>query len=141
MDINNIFSVFAADDDEIFREEENVEELLDNDFIKVGTLIKGMENYDILDKIHSVKYGSQYEFVKEKIKRKYYLGLVRNLPRPEELQSKTLDDLVDEFGKGSINHSLSDLIDYFVELEDFDSCITLKAYLDLFGLKKLDPKE
>ena len=141
MDINNIFSVFAADDDEVFRNEDNVEELLDNEFIKVGTLIRGMENYILLDKMYSFKHGNQYESVKEKIKRKYYLGLVQNLPRPEELQSKTLYDLVDEFGKSTINNSLSELIDYFVELEDFDSCITLKSYLDLFGLKKLEPKE
>lgn len=141
MDINNIFRVFAADDDDIFREEENAAELLDNDFIKVGTLIKGMENYILLDKMYALKHGTFYESMREKIKRKYYLGLVQNLPRPEGLQSKTLYDLVDEFGKGTINNSLSELIDYFVELEDFDSCITLKSYLDLFGLKKLEPKE
>lgn len=138
MDINNIFRVFAADDDDIFREEENAAELLDNDFIKVGTLIKGMENYILLDRMYSLKFGTSYESKRESIKRKYYLGLVQNLPRPEELHSNTLDDLVDEFGKKVLAFSLSNLIDYFVEVEDFDPCITLKAYLDVFGLEKLD---
>jgi hypothetical protein len=138
MDIDNIFRVFAADDDDIFREEENAAELLDNDFIKVGTLIKGMENYILLDKMYSLKFGTSYESKRESIKRKYYLGLVQNLPRPEELHSNTLNDLVDEFGRETLTTSLSSLIDYFVEIEDFDSCITLKAYLDVFGLEKLD---
>ena len=138
MDIDNIFRVFAADDDDIFREEENAAELLDNDFIKVGTLIKGMENYILLDKMYSLKFGTSYESKRESIKRKYYLGLVQNLPRPEELHSNTLNDLVDEFGKKVLAFSLSNLIDYFVEIEDFDPCITLKAYLDAFGLEKLD---
>lgn len=138
MNIDNIFKVFAADDDSIFRGEENAAELLDNDFIKVGTLIKGMENYILLDRIYSLKFGTSYESKRESIKRKYYLGLVQNLPRPGELHSNTLEDLVDEFGKETLSISLSSLIDYFVEIEDFDPCITLKAYLDAFGLEKLD---
>ena len=131
LDGKALFNIFEQGDQEVF-EEHGISEVLDNSFVQFGMVIKGVENFYIIDQLYKKRYGEEYERVRESIKLKYLLGLMRYLVRVREIQSDTVHILVDEFGIQSINYALEEMLNFFLEIEYFEQCAILKKYQDLF---------
>lgn len=136
MNIDNIFDAFDANDREIFKGEDNVEELLDNMFIQVGTFIKGVQNYFLLDAMYARKMGNEYASRRDNLRIKYYTVLIKELPNPGELQVDTLNELKEEFGKKEMIEAFEEALSIFVEIEEYDHCINIKEFIDIISGKK-----
>lgn len=136
LNTNQLFDIFLIGDEEIYKEHQ-AEDVLDNSFILFGTVVKGVENYYIIDQLYQKKYGEQYDSVRDSIKLKYFIGLVRYLERIEEIQEDTLHIIEDEFGLQAIDYALQEMLDLFIEVEHYEKCIILSKFQRLFSLNQL----
>lgn len=133
---NQLFDIFEKGDEEVYREH-GVEDVLDNSFILLGMVIRGVENYYIIDQLYKKKYGEEYSSQRESIKLKYFMGLMKYLERVKEIHLDTLSIIEDEFSLSAIEYAFSEMTDFFISIEYYEQCSILKKYLDLFSLNKL----
>lgn len=136
LNTNQLFDIFQIGDEEVYKEHQ-VEDVLDNSFVLFGMVVKGVENYYIIDQLYEKRYGEQYDSVRESIKLKYFIGLVRYLERIEEIPEDTLHILEDEFGLQAIDYALQEMLDLFIEVEYYEKCTILSKFQQLFSLNQL----
>ena len=134
--INKLFSIFQVGDEEVYKEH-GVEDILDDTFVLFGMVIRGVENYYIIDQLYTTRYGEQYLSSRDSIKLQYFNGLVKYLERIKEMEQDFIDMIEDEFGEGAIHYAFQEMIDFYVSIEYYEQCSILKKYFDLFSLKKL----
>ena len=136
LDSESLFNIFSQGDEAVYQEH-GVSQILDNSFVLFGMVVKGVENYYIIDQLYQVKYKEQYDSVRESIKLKYFLGLIGYLERIDQLRLDTLSIIEDEFGLQAINYALDEMITFFEHIEYYEQCCILKKYFDVFFAKKL----
>jgi len=136
IDSDNLFSIFSVGDEELYKEH-GVEDALQNPFILLGMVIRGVANYYLIHQIYERSFRKEYESVRESLKLKYFLTLVGYLERLEELQDNTLVDILDEFGQKAVYFAFSKMLSFLEEQELYEKCIIVKKYSDLFLSKKL----
>lgn len=136
LDTDQLFNIFQIGDEEVYREHQS-EDVLDNSFVLFGMVVKGVENYYIIDQLYEKRYGQQYDCVRDSIKLKYFIGLMRYLERIEEIPEDTVIALQDEFGLQSINYALQEILDLFIEVEYYEKCTILSKFQQLFLLNQL----
>jgi hypothetical protein len=136
LDTNQLFDIFQMGDEEIYKEHQ-AEDVLDNSFVLFGMVIKGVENYYIIDQLYQKKYQEQYDSVRDSIKLKYFIGLVRYLERIGEIPEDTLYIIEDEFGLQAIDYALQEMLDLFIEVEHYEKCTVLSKFQRLFSLNQL----
>ena len=128
---DDLFNIFSIGDEEIYKEH-NIEDMMDNTFILFGMVVRGVENYFIIDKMYASRYQERYDSVRENIKLKYFNGLVNYLERIKALQSDTVMDIEDEFGLQAIKYALEELLEFYKELEMYEKCAIIFKYYQLF---------
>ena len=128
---DDLFNIFSIGDEEIYKEHK-IEDLMDNTFILFGMVVRGVENYFIIDKMYANRYQERYDSVRENIKLKYFNGLVNYLERVEALQSDAVMDIEDEFGLQAIKYALEELLEFYKELEYYEKCAIIFKYHQLF---------
>jgi len=131
---NDLFNIFSIGDEEIYKEHK-VEDMMDNTFILFGMVVRGVENYFIIDKMYASRYRERYDSVRENIKLKYFNGLVNYLERIEALQSDTVLFLEDEFGSQAIKYALEEMLEFYKELEMYEKCAIIFKFYELFFKK------
>lgn len=136
LDTNQLFDIFLIGDEEVYKEHQ-AEDVLDNSFVLFGMVVKGVENYYIIDQLYGKRYGEQYDSVRESIKLKYFIGLVRYLERIGEIPEDTLHIIEDEFGLQAIDYALQEMLDLFIEVEYYEKCTILSKFQQLFLLNQL----
>jgi len=138
LDPKNVFSLFEASDEEIFKQEGQAE-LLKDDGVLLGMAVNGMENYAFLDEIYTAKYGDAYLDHADRIQYRYFCKLFNYLERIKFSKLEPLMNLVDVMGEGSIFYSLEELLEYFVEEEEYEKCARIKHCMDVIeSLRVLD---
>ena len=128
---DDLFNIFFIGDEEIYKEH-NIEDMMDNTFILFGMVVRGVENYFIIDKMYDSRYQERYDSVRENIKLKYFNSLVNYLERIKVLQSDTVMDIEDEFGLQAIKYALEELLEFYKELEMYEKCAIIFKYYQLF---------
>jgi hypothetical protein len=136
LDTNQLFDIFQMGDEEIYKEHQ-AEDVLDNSLVLFGMVIKGVENYYIIDLLYQKKYQEQYDSVRDSIKLKYFIVLVRYLERIGEIPEDTLYIIEDEFGLQAIDYALQEMLDLFIEVEHYEKCTVLSKFQRLFSLNQL----
>lgn len=136
LDGDSLFSIFEKGDEDIHRDS-HYKIQLDSSFILLGTVIRGVDNYFLIDQLYTNRYQERYLSVKENLKLKYFIRLVKVLQRITEFDSKTASMLVDEFGETTIIYVFQYLLSYFEENEYYEICVVLKKYFDIFTEKSL----
>lgn len=136
IDSESLFSIFFQGDEQIYKEH-GVSEIVDNSFVLFGMVIRGVENYYIIDQLYQRKYQQQYDSVRESIKMKYFSGLMKYVDRIAEIRLDTMCIIEDEFGQQAIKYALEELIDFFEKVEHYEQCAKLKKYYDIFIDEKL----
>ena len=127
LDSDELFNIFSQHDQDILGEQ-----IIDNDFITFGTIITAIQNYYLLDQIYSYRLSKQYDSVKDRIKLKYFNGLMRYFNRLDVLQPDTVYDLEKEFGKQSIIKMLQQLISFYEKTEHYEKCAIIFKFLQKF---------
>ena len=131
---DDLFNIFSIGDEEIYKEHK-IEDMMDNTFILFGMVVRGVENYFIIDKMYASRFQERYDSVRENIKLKYYNGLVNYLERIEALQSDTVLFLEDEFGPQAIKYALEELLEFYKGLEMYEKCAVIFKFYELFFKK------
>jgi hypothetical protein len=106
--------------------------------IEFKNIIKGIENFYMIDIIYKKRIGEEYLSRRENIKLMYFTGLMKYLERVGEIKGDTLLEVERELGKKPLLFALKEMIQVFILVEDYEKCSVLQKYLDFFSLKKLD---
>ena len=130
LDPHTLFSIFEKGDDEIYQEH-NVEELLDNPFVLMGMVIRGIENYHTMDLMHLKHFGKQYRDVRFNGRNQFYNKLFGYLNRIDSTKFETKYTITKSFEKGEVFSGLNVLLIYFEKREEYEKCATIKKYQDL----------
>ena len=136
IDGDSLFSIFENGDQEVFNELYYASDI-NNSFIALGTLIRGVDNYILIDKIYRNRYGKDYDAFKDKLKLRYFLGLIAYLKCVNNFDNETARALLDEFGESCVIYNFQELLSFFEQQEEYEKCILLKKYLDIFLKNKL----
>lgn len=131
LDTENLFKIFTSGDEEVYKEH-GVEDVLDNSYTLLGMVIKGVENYYVLDLVYNKKYKESYTSVRNGIKLMYFTGLMKYLERIDMSRSDTLLLLKEEFGDQPILFAFQEMLSFFEEREYYEQCSVIKNIHDLF---------
>ena len=133
LDSQNLFKAFSLEGDET----NELPEVPNDSFILFGTVLRGVESFYIIDQLYQMRYKDQYELVREKIKLKYFSGLMKYIDRIDDMSLDTVMYIEDEFGGQAIKYALEEMLQFFEQIEHYEQCIILKKYFDIFLEKKL----
>ena len=133
LDSQNLFKAFSLEGDET----NELPEVPNDSFILFGTVLRGVESFYIIDQLYQMRYKHQYELVQEKIKLSYFTGLMKYIDRIDDMSLDTVRHIEDEFGGQAIKYALEEMLQFFEQIEQYEQCITLKKYFDIFLQKKL----
>ena len=133
LDSQNLFKAFSLEGDN----SNELPEVPNDSFILFGTVLRGVESFYIIDQLYQMRYKHQYELVREKIKLKYFSGLMKYIDRIDDMSLDTVMYIEDEFGGQAIKYALEEMLQFFEQIEHYEQCITLKKYFDIFLQKKL----
>ena len=128
---SELFEIFSQGDEQVYADN-GVEDILDSSFILFGMVIRGVENYFIINKIYSNRYGEHYELISDSIKLKYFNGLIGYLHRIDITQSDTLEQLQDEFGPQAIKYALDELLEFYEQRELYEQCAIIFKFINIF---------
>lgn len=130
LDKNTLFSIFEAGDEEIYKEA-GVEEQLNNPFVLMGMVLKGLENYEIMDMMYLKRHPEHYKEVRELTKYKYYNKLYSYLTRLDSLNFDDVYKIAESFGKDESFLGLETLLRYYEKIEQYRKCAVIKRYQEL----------
>ena len=71
IDPHTLFSLFEANDEQVY-EENNVSEILQNPYVLMGMVVRGVDNFFLLDAIYTKNHRKEYLRTKDKIQHKYF---------------------------------------------------------------------
>lgn len=138
LDPKSLFSIFEQGDEAVYKEH-GLTEVLNNPFVLMGTVVRGIENYGMLDLIYTKQFPKDYPRVRGKVKKAYFNKMYGYLDR---LDSKEFDDKYEigtSFDYQEVIGALSILLTYFEEVEHYEKCAVIKNYIDHILDKVFNP--
>tara|TARA_B110000977_G_scaffold144816_1_gene183811 strand:+ start:1015 stop:1443 length:429 start_codon:yes stop_codon:yes gene_type:complete len=133
LDPHTLFSIFEKGDAEVY-EEHNMTELLDNPYVLMGMVLRGIDNYHTMDLMHMKHFGKQYRDVRFKVRNQFYNKLYGYLNKVDTTKFETKYTITKSFDSDDVFGGLNVLLLYFEHREEYEKCATIKRYQDL--LKK-----
>ncbi len=132
---HTLFSIFEKGDEEVYKEH-NMEELLDNPFVLMGMVIRGIDNYHTMDLMHLKHFGKPYRDVRFKVRNQFYNKLFGYLKRIDSTKFETKYTISSSFDTDDVFNGLDVLLRYFEKREEYEKCSTIKKYQDLLEIQK-----
>ena len=132
LDKDTLFSIFEQGDEEIYQEHK-ITGVMNNPYVLMGMVIRGMENWHLMDIMYKRSYGEQYQRVRENIRVKYMSKLVTYLDMIDETKFETIYTIGDSYDSKTVMKVLNDLMYYFESIEMYEKCHTIKTYVDLLS--------
>lgn len=132
---HTLFSIFEQGDEEVYKEH-NMTELLDNPFVLMGMVIRGIDNYHTMDLMHLKHFGKQYKEVRFKVRNQFYNKLYGYLNRIDATKFESKYSISNSFDRDDVFNGLDVLLIYFEKREEYEKCATIKKYQDLLDKDK-----
>lgn len=129
IDPHTLFSAFEQGDEAVYREH-GMEEQLQNPFVLMGMVLKGLEQYELMDILYTRNYGEKYKEIRSKVKLKYYLRLFGYLERIDSTSFEDIYQISLEYPIEETYTKLNDFLNYFESLEYYENCAVVKRYID-----------
>lgn len=136
IDPNTLFSIFEQGDEQVY-DENGVLDTLDNPFVLMGMVLRGLENYHMMDMMYMKQYPQQYKNVRKLTRYKYYNKLYGYLTRIDFTKYENIYKIGTSFGKEDVLYGLDKLLYYFEGLEQYEKCAVIKKYCDLLKKTKV----
>jgi len=130
MDPHTLFSIFEQGDEEVYIEH-GVKDVLDNPFVLMGMILRGLENFDLMDMMYKRNYPEEYENVKSVIKYKYYNKLYTYLTKIDSRCFKDEYTIGEAFDSENVYKALDDLRVYYEGVEEYEKCSVIKNFREL----------
>jgi len=138
LDPHTLFSIFEQGDEEVYKEH-GVEEHLDNPFVLMGMVVRGIDNYHMMDLMYMKQYPREYKNVRSLTKYKYYTKLYNYLTSISLNKGLDVYKIGESFETGEAYVGLDTLRVYYEKIEHYEKCATIKLYQDLLIGKVLNP--
>jgi len=94
-------------------------------------VVRGLENYSIIDGMYMMRYKEQYESVRETVKEQFYNRLYAYLLRINLKKFENIYVITEEYDKMGVFHALDHLLYYYQEKEYYERCAVIKSFDDL----------
>lgn len=130
IDPHMLFSIFEQGDEEVYKEH-GMEDALKNPFVLMGMVLRGVENYHMMDMMYSRQYPQQYKNVRSQVKYKYFNKLFLYLNRIDSTKFETFYRIGESFEKEDVYVGLEQIKYYFESLEEYEKCAVIKRFQDL----------
>jgi replicative superfamily II helicase len=127
---HTLFSIFEQGDEEVYKEH-GVEDALKNPYVLMGMVLRGVENYQLMDLMYMRQYQEQYKEVRGKVKYKYFVRLYSYLERIDSIKFETFYRIGEAFAKQEVYMALETLKMYFERLEEYEKCAVIKRFQEL----------
>lgn len=127
---HSLFSIFEQGDEEVYKEH-GVEEHLENPFVLMGMVLRGIDNYHLMDIMYMRQYPEQYKGVRKVTKYKYYNKLLSYLTKIDSTNFDTVYKIGESFETGQAFIGLDTLRKYYESIEQYEKCAIVKRYQDL----------
>ena len=124
---DSLFNIFEANDEAVYKEY-GLEEALDSPCVKLGMVLEGLQNYQLLDLIQMKRSPKEYQRVKDGIQAKYFVRLYKYLERIDINDLDDIRNLHECFHTEDILDGLNTLKVYFEKIEHYEKCGTIQKY-------------
>ena len=130
IDPNTLFSIFEQGDEEIYKEHA-MEDAFSNPYVLMGTIIRGVQNYFMMDTMYLNRYPKEYKAVRKITKYKYLNKLYGYLSRIDSLNFKEIYKIGESFEANESYQSLDILRKYFESIEHYEKCAIIVRFQNL----------
>jgi len=130
LDKNTLFSIFEQGDEHIYKEY-GMEEELSNPYVLINMVVKGLENYKIMDQMYMHQYPKQYKATRKTIQYKYFNRLLAYLSRIDKKHFEEKYQVGDSYELMHKIYMLEGLMFYYEGLEQYEKCQIVKNYVEL----------
>lgn len=130
LDPHTLFSIFEQGDESIYREH-GIDDVLNNPYVLIGMVVRGLENYSIMDMMYMRSYPEQYKEVRDIVKFKYYNNLYRYLTRINLDSFEVRYTVGEAYDSQDVIFGLDTMLYYYEERELYEKCAVIKKYIDL----------
>ena len=130
LDKNTLFSIFEQGDEHIYKEH-NLEDQLNNPYVLMNMVVRGLENYKIMDQMYMHQYPKQYKHTRKSIQYKYFNKLLSYLTRIDVNKFDPKFTVGDSYELMHNVYMLENLMFYYEGLEQYEKCATIKSYVEL----------
>lgn len=137
LDHKTLFSIFEAGDEEIYKEH-GIADTLKNPFVLMGMVMRGIENYHIMDLMYKRAYPEEYSKVREGVKYKFMNKLFGYLKRIDGTKFETVYTIGESFDSKAVDKCLNYLLDFYQDIEEYEKCAVIKKYIDLLTEKQIE---
>ena len=135
LDPHTLFSIFEQGDEEVYKEH-GQEDILDNPFVLMNMVTRGLENYELMRIIYLRNYKEQFQNVEHSIKDKYYNKLYGYLQRIDVDDADGVYTIGDSYERNSAQKALQTLLDYYEVKEQYERCSTVVKYIQMLLLEE-----
>lgn len=133
LDPNTLFNIFEQGDEEIYKEH-GIEEALDNPYVLINMVVRGLENYTIMDQMYMYQYPKQYKGSRQVVKFKYFNKLYSYLKRIDITQLQFQVGESYELSKSV--KVMEDFLYYYERIEHYEKCALIIKYVNLLKRTK-----
>ena len=130
IDPNTLFSIFEQGDEAIYKEH-GLEGALDNPFVLMGMVLRGIENYNLMDIMYMRQYPEHYKKVRRITKYKYFNKLYGYLSRIRTQDFNETYSIGESFEIKNVDRALNTLRGYYEGLEEYEKCAVIRDYQSL----------
>lgn len=106
----------------------------------MGMIVKGLENFDMMDMLYTKRYPEHYKNVRDMTKYKYYSKLYSYLERIDTKNFNEKYTVGDSFGRENCFVALENMLRYFEKIEQYEKCAVIKRYQTLLLESLVDGK-
>ena len=123
LDPHTLFSIFEKGDEEIYQEHK-MEELLDNPYVLMGMVLRGIENYHTMDIMHLKHFGKTYKDVRHTVRNQFYNKLFGYLNKIDDSKFEAKYTISQSFQTTDVFHGLNVLLISSSDKDFTKSCWT-----------------
>jgi hypothetical protein len=134
---HTLFSIFEKGDEEVYKEH-GEEEVLDNPFVLMNMVTRGLENYEFMRIIYQRNFKEQFEIVEHKVKNKYYNKLYGYLLRVDVESVEDVYVIGETYERAEARTALNTLLDYYQEKEEYEKCGRIAKYIEMLVLEEVN---
>ena len=124
-----LFDIFQADDEAVYKEH-GMTEVLESSYVLLGMVVRGVENFHLMDVMYSKNYPNEYKRNKKNISIRYFTKLFSYLKRIKDKPEQVIAELEVGFDYTQIIMSIDFLRVFLEKIEHYEKCALIKSYID-----------
>ena len=131
LDPHSLFSLFEKGDEEVYKEH-GVENTLNNPYVLLNMVTRGMDNYAVMDMLYMKNKPEEYKNVRQNVKYKYYVRLYAYLERLDVNSTLTgIYKIGESYDLPNLIIRLDDLRLFFEKYEEYERCNVIKSTINM----------